>query len=184
MRIIAGKWKGAKLFASDARDLRPLTDRIKESLFGGIGERVESAQVLDLFAGSGSFGLEALSRGAAKATFVEKSPEVIRVLKKNIAKFACEHCEVMNIDVNKGVAYLEKTSKSFDILFGDPPFRKPMGQVLAELLSKHGPLIKKEGLVIIRHHKKEILNDGRTNFRLVRSQTYGDSVVDQFMVAL
>jgi 16S rRNA (guanine966-N2)-methyltransferase len=182
MRVIAGEWRGARLEAGQSRDLRPLTGRIKESLFGGLGERIDDARVLDLFAGSGSFGIEALSRGARHVVFVENAAQVNKVLNKNLRRLAValDRYEQLEMAVARALSLLAKQQRSFDIVFADPPFRRPMAQGLLDLLSKRRVLAQ-TGLLILRHHRKEVMAPCHRHFEQMRSKVYGDSVIEQFM---
>ncbi len=121
MRIIAGKYKGQQIVAAGNNSIRPTTDRIKESIFNVLGDFVLDARVLDLFSGSGNLGLEALSRGAASVTFVDKSANSLRVLRKNIQKLkVTEPVQVVKKDI---LAFLRQNKQPFDLIFADPPFK-------------------------------------------------------------
>jgi 16S rRNA (guanine966-N2)-methyltransferase len=178
MRIIAGQWKGLKLEGGKNVEVRPLTDRIKESVFGILGDSVNSANILDLFAGSGSFGIEALSRGAAHITFCEKIPAVANQIKKNLIKTKCEEdkYQIVVSDVFRVFKYLLDRNLIFDIIFVDPPFRDQINQNFLASLSEFN-LLKRKGILIYRHHKKEIVEDVVGVFETYRSKQYGDSIV-------
>lgn len=178
MRIIAGHWKGFHLDGGRFKDVRPLTDRIKESLFGILGDQIEEAIVLDLFAGSGSFGLEALSRDAKQVVFCEKSSAVANLIRKNLKKTKCagERYKIITGDVFKILPRLSNGTVFFDILFADPPFRTPQSEKFLHSLSKIDVLSRK-GILIYRHHKKEIVPKQSEHFRVYREKVFGDSVV-------
>lgn len=121
MRIIAGKYKGRQLVSSRDDTIRPTTDRIKEFIFDVLDEFVLDARVLDLFCGSGSLGLEALSRGAKEVTFVDKNVNSLRVLRKNIATLGVvEGISIRRKDV---LGFLRQNREPFDLIFADPPFK-------------------------------------------------------------
>ena len=123
MRIIAGKYNRRIIKTIPGLNTRPVTDRIKESIFNMIVHRysLDEKLVLDLFAGSGSFGLEALSRGAKEVTFVEKANESSAIIKENIQALGCgKECKVQNTEVE---SYLKRCSAKFDFIFCDPPFK-------------------------------------------------------------
>lgn len=178
MRIITGEWKGVRLAGGNFRDLRPLTDRIKESLFGILGDEVAGARVLDLYAGVGSFGLEALSRGAETVVFVERARPVAALLRKNLAKVRCDpgRYRILTLDVWQALTLLSEESEPFDIVFADPPFRKKVGAKMLEALSPV-EITAPGTLVVLRHHKEENLPEEVPPFRLEREKRYGDSVV-------
>jgi 16S rRNA (guanine966-N2)-methyltransferase len=178
MRIIAGQWKGLKLEGGKNIEVRPLTDRIKESVFGILGDSVIDANMLDLFAGSGSFGIEALSRGAAQITFCEKIPAVANQIKKNLIKTKCEEekYQIVISDVFKILPHLFNRNLIFDIIFVDPPFRDQINQSFLTSLSEFN-LLKRKGILIYRHHKKELVEEKNDFFEVYRSKKYGDSIV-------
>ena len=147
MRIITGKYKGFQLRAPKTMDTRPATDRVKETIFNILANRMsfEQTQVLDLFAGSGSLGFEALSRGAAHVVFVDASENSRSVLKENIEKLRCpDACTIMREDA---LRFVHMWSKKFDVIFADPPFRYAEYDTLllnlfaSELLDEHGLLV-------------------------------------------
>ena len=121
MRIISGKYGGQQLVGFSAGHIRPTTDRVKESLFNILRNEIEDAKVLDLFSGTGSLGLEAISRGASECVFVEGSSKSISIIKKNLAKLkVTEPVRIVQKDVLK---YLTSTEDGpFDLIFADPPF--------------------------------------------------------------
>ncbi len=120
MRIIAGRWKGHGLKTIRGRDVRPTTDRVRESWMSALGDRVVGATVLDLFSGSGALGLEALSRGADQVVLVERTRGALSVIKSNIEKLgAGEECTVVADDVFR---FLARLDKPFDIALADPPY--------------------------------------------------------------
>lgn len=119
-RIIAGKFKGIRLSVSDSS--RPITDRMKQSLFDQITDYTQDAHVLDLYAGSGSLGLEALSRGSSFATFVENEHDAQETLAKNIAK--CQAENITEIVKRNALGFVKDTKDQFDLIFIDPPYRE------------------------------------------------------------
>jgi 16S rRNA (guanine966-N2)-methyltransferase len=136
LRIVAGKWRSRLLPVIDAPGLRPTSERIRETLFNWLGPGIEGAQCLDLFAGTGALGIEALSRGAKKLLFVEKSASVAAAIRKNLGDLEATNAEVVHDD---SVNYLNKTDpQSFDIVFLDPPFDM-------DLLAKSCGLLQEKG---------------------------------------
>jgi 16S rRNA (guanine966-N2)-methyltransferase len=119
MRVIAGSAKGRRLFGPETSDTRPLTDRAKEALFSALGDRVVGAQILDLYAGSGSIGIEALSRGAAKAVFVEKGRKALDALRRNLNTVGFTNGVVIEQSVE---TYVGSAQGDFDLVFCDPPW--------------------------------------------------------------
>jgi 16S rRNA (guanine966-N2)-methyltransferase len=115
---VAGSRKGARIFAPKGRDTRPTSDRVREAAFAILGS-VEGARVLDLFAGSGALGLEALSRGAASAVFVESDAAAIATIERNLEKLRLEGATVVRSDV---LRHIERTAERYDVIFVDPPY--------------------------------------------------------------
>jgi 16S rRNA (guanine966-N2)-methyltransferase len=135
LRIIGGEWRGRKLRFADGEGLRPTTDRVRETLFNWLVPLIHGARCLDLFAGSGALGFEALSRGAGEVIFVETNPAAIAALKENLALLGSENAEVLRSDA---LNYLEGNSHKFDVVFLDPPFRRDLLQPALQLLVKKG----------------------------------------------
>ena len=122
MRIIAGRWRGRRLKTLRGRDVRPTSDRVREAWMSALGARVEGARVVDLFAGSGALGLEALSRGAESVVFVDRARGALSALRANIALLGAEpECSVVDRDVFR---YLGSVEEPFDLAFADPPYEK------------------------------------------------------------
>ena len=144
VRIIGGTWRGRRLGFPDAPDLRPTPDRVRETLFNWLQHDVVGSRCLDLFAGSGALGLEALSRGAAETIFVESSPRVAEHLKGEIARLkAGPAALVLNLPADD---YLRQPADPFDLVFLDPPFKSmPVGDYLATLAG--GGWLKPEAFI-------------------------------------
>lgn len=152
MRVIAGSAKGCKLNSIDDISTRPTLDRVKEPLFSIIQNHIEEANVLDLFAGSGALGIEALSRGAKHCTFCDKSYKAIQMIKENVAKTKfTEKSQIVNKDYKK---CLEELNKSYDIIFIDPPYKKDIAiDSINRILEKS--LLAKSGIIIIETDEEE-----------------------------
>jgi len=157
MRIIGGIYKGYEI--KMPKGIRPTSGLVKESIFNIIGNRILGAKVLDLFCGSGAIGLEALSRGAQSATFVEKNKRVVRVLMKNIKKLDCSDVDVISMDAMK--LSLDST---YDIIFADPPYDMGYLERLIRKFNKSGKIL------VIEHSIRERLDVGETS-------RYGDTLV-------
>lgn len=134
LRIVAGKWRSRLLDIADVPDLRPTSERVRETLFNWLSPCIEGARCLDLFAGTGALGLEALSRGAAAAEFVEKSPKAATVLAKNIERLGASTATVRRTDAFE---YLRQPAgRGFDIVFLDPPFSADRLEELCRLIAE------------------------------------------------
>jgi 16S rRNA (guanine966-N2)-methyltransferase len=135
LRIIGGSWRGRKLRFPQGPDIRPTPDRVRETLFNWLGGRVAGARCLDLFAGSGALGLEALSRGAAHVSFIEHDPRAARELSAHLAEWGAAGARV---ECQDALAFLRGAASPFDIAFLDPPFASGLLGSAAQLLSTRG----------------------------------------------
>ncbi|MBI1423578.1 MAG: 16S rRNA (guanine(966)-N(2))-methyltransferase RsmD [Gammaproteobacteria bacterium] len=120
LRIIAGQWRSRKIHFPDLPQLRPTPDRVRETLFNWLMPVIDGARCLDLFAGSGALGLEALSRGAAEVVFVDRDPKVVTYLRETLRLLKAEHAEVIQANA---LDYLAGAARGFDIVFLDPPYQ-------------------------------------------------------------
>jgi 16S rRNA (guanine966-N2)-methyltransferase len=137
VRVIAGTYKGRRLQAPPGRDTRPTSDRVREALFSILGaRRVEHARVLDLFAGSGALGIEALSRGAAEATFVDSAPAAIRAVGANLEAVGAD-AVVVRAEARRFLGAASRSARQYDLVFLDPPYRlaASLGRDLPEALA-------------------------------------------------
>lgn len=170
MRVIAGSAKGRPLIGPDTRDTRPLTDRAKEGIFSALGEQVIDAEVLDLYAGSGSIGIEALSRGASRATFVEKGRRALASLRQNLATLGFADRSVVS---DRPVAtFLAAAKGSFDLVFFDPPWSLSDEEV-ADQIRAAGRLSKAEIVVHRRRTSPDL--PPPIGWHLLATYRYGDS---------
>jgi 16S rRNA (guanine966-N2)-methyltransferase len=146
MRVIAGHYGGRTLKAPRGAATRPTSDRVRESLFSVLADRVERARVLDLFAGSGALGLEALSRGAAEVTFVDDAAAAIAAVTANLAALGA-HADVRRVDAFRFLGAASTAGAQYDLVFLDPPYR--MAERLARLLSEALPAVLAPGAVVV-----------------------------------
>ncbi|HEY6629425.1 MAG TPA: 16S rRNA (guanine(966)-N(2))-methyltransferase RsmD [Acidimicrobiia bacterium] len=151
MRIIAGAAKGRRLVAPDSKGTRPVTDRVREAVFSIVGSWVEDATVLDLYAGSGSFGLEALSRGAVTATFVENGAKALAALRRNLAEVGLGGTIVSSTVSD----YLGKPTGGYDLVFMDPPWDLPTTVMTTELGRLDLLLASRAEVVVSRRHSDD-----------------------------
>lgn len=151
MRIIAGSRKGLRLASTKNSALRPTTDSTKETMFNVVAGYVEASQVLDIYAGTGSLGIEALSRGAARAIFIENNRRAREVLARNLdASGFAPLSDVLSMPAEKGLKALGHQSRKFDLIFADPPYRQDLGQATAESVEAN-QLLARGGWLIIEH---------------------------------
>ncbi len=171
LRIVAGNWRSRLLQIAEVPGLRPTSERIRETLFNWLGPQIHDSSCLDLCAGTGALGLEALSRGAARAVFVEQSPLAAKVLRNNAATLSADDADVINVDAMK---YLEQpASEQFDFVFLDPPFAAELHSDLCRLLTEHNWLAK-DALIYVEMDKAQseaLLPD---NWRVLKNKTAGN----------
>jgi 16S rRNA (guanine966-N2)-methyltransferase len=153
MRIVAGSRKGARIFAPKGRETRPTGDRAREAAFTLIGP-VDGARVLDLYAGSGAMGLEALSRGAAHATFVERDRAAAETILRNLDKLRLDRAIVLRDDAPRVLAAEARTGKRYDLVLIDPPYRMLAG-VLPTLSAYLPSVVESDGLVVVESDARE-----------------------------
>lgn len=175
MRIIAGKAGGRRLKSPDTKDTRPVTDRAREAVFSSIGNWVEDAIVADLYAGSGSFGLEALSRGARSAVFVERGRKALQALRVNIDTIGLGGT-VVDGTVQE---YLRAANDSFHLVFMDPPWPDPTEQMEAELVSLDRLLLPHAEVVVSRRHTDRAPRTPK-NWRVAADKRYGDTRIIRY----
>ena len=176
MRIISGVAKGRRLVAPDTPTTRPVTDRVREAVFSIIGAWVEGARVLDLYAGSGSFGLEALSRGAAAVTFVEQNYRALEALRANI-----ESTSLGGTVVTSSVQdFLERSAASFDLVFIDPPWDMASADLGSDLAKLDG-LVSPEGEVILSRRHGDETPGSPSGWQVATDRRYGDTRILRYV---
>lgn len=176
MRIIAGKWRGRRLEAPAGRDVRPTADRVREALFSALGDGVVGARVLDLFAGSGALGLEALSRGADSAVFVERAGPAVAVLERNLAALGVgSPGRIVRREALAALDQLAADGERFDLVFLDPPYaadllERAIGRLAASELIAPG------GSIVAEHHR-EREPTAAPDLRRRWTKRYGDTAL-------
>ena len=172
LRVISGTAGGLHLKSPKRHQLRPTQDRIRQVIFSSLAEVVPGARVLDLFAGTGSFGIEALSRGAASATFVEQEKEAVGCIRDNLS-----HCHLQG-DVHQAdvFSFLQRApEEKFDLIFADPPYLKERGKLDDNpLLSLLAPIIAPNGLFVWEHYAGMELQSAYP-WEVTRHRTYGET---------
>lgn len=174
MRVISGKLKGRVLKGYNIEGTRPTMDRVKESLFASIQDYIDDSIVLDLFAGSGNLGIEAISNGASKVYFVDNNRECIKVINDNINTFKINNQSVvLNKDYKDALNYFKNNIK-FDIIFIDPPYRYNIKKELLDIILNNN-LLYDNGIIVFEYSNDEEINNN--NFRLLKSKKYGDKYI-------
>ncbi len=167
MRIISGIYKGKKLKGFDIDGTRPTMDRVKESLFGMIQEKVPESTCLDLFAGSGALGLEALSMGAKECYFIDNNMEAINILNENTLNVKNAH--VIKCDYKK---YLKETKLKYDIIFLDPPYKNNNLNKAIKIIEEL-ELLNQNGLIVCEYETEKPVS----NFELIKEKKYGHKYI-------
>ncbi|MGG1555023.1 16S rRNA (guanine(966)-N(2))-methyltransferase RsmD [Paenibacillus ferrarius] len=177
MRVISGTAKGRALKAVPGMSTRPTTDKVKEAIFSMIGPYFDGGQVLDLFAGSGGLGIEALSRGMAKAVFTDIEKKSVDTVQHNLqATGLKEQAEVYRTDATRAIKALAKRAQKFELVFLDPPYKM---KVIAELVlaMEEQALLEEHATIVVEHDAKDVLDETIGQCRLLRRADYGDTAV-------
>ncbi|MFC1511055.1 16S rRNA (guanine(966)-N(2))-methyltransferase RsmD [Candidatus Margulisiibacteriota bacterium] len=176
MRVISGTAKGKKLKVPKGK-IRPLTDRAREALFNILQSRIADSCFLDLFAGTGSVGIEALSRGATLAIFVELEKSSVRVIRENLENCdVSDRAEVYELDVVRALRILKLKEAKFDIIFIGAPYGSPnLEKALQEL--SDGNMLRPKGVVVAEHRKQHKLLESYGQLQAAREAKYGETVL-------
>jgi 16S rRNA (guanine966-N2)-methyltransferase len=184
LRVISGSLKGRKLLSIPGRSIRPTTDRLRESLFNMLSDKIRGKAVLDLFAGTGALGIEAISRGADFAVFLDKSRQAVALIKKNIRLCGIEgKTEVIQWDVVRNLNCIQSIRYAYDIVFMDPPYH--MNAVKPVLVNLHQSQCLQTGAwVVLEHSAGKPMTDNPAMFSLWDQRRYGKTLVSflQYMV--
>lgn len=174
MRVISGKYKGSKIEGFKIEGTRPTMDRVKESMFAMIQTHMKGSIVLDLFAGSGNLGIEALSNGALKVYFVDQNKIATKTMEQNIKKLkAEEQCHILQADYQEALKQFSKLNIKFDLVLLDPPYQAHfINTVLKQLISLQ--LLKDNALIVCEYEQEEVWNEG---LKCVKEKKYGTKFV-------
>ena len=172
MRVIAGSYRGRRLQAPAGAATRPTSDRVREALFSVLGARVQGARVLDLFAGSGALGIEALSRGAADATFVDSAPAAIRAIRANLEALGAI-AEVRRADARRFLGGASAAARQYDLVFLDPPYRLT-GRLGSELTAALPAVLAPGAAVVAESDRRAPLELG---LPILDERRYGDTLI-------
>ena len=170
--MIAGQWRGRRLQAPAGAATRPTGDRVREALFSILGDRVTGARVLDLFAGSGALGIEALSRGAAEATFVDSAPAAIRAVTGNLEAVGAD-ADVRRADARRFLSGASAAARQYDLVFLDPPYRLA-GRLGDELTAALPAVLAPGAAVVAESDRRAPLELG---LPLTDERRYGDTLI-------
>lgn len=174
MKVISGTLKGRVIEGYHLEGTRPTMDRVKESLFAMIQEKVKDSTCLDLFSGSGNLGIEAISEGASKVYFVDANKKATMVIKKNIEKFGLkEKATLLSTDYKKALEMLRE--EKFDIIFLDPPYQTNYIEDAIQLINQY-EILKKDGIIVCESDQKEriVFNE---SYQIYKERKYGDKQI-------
>lgn len=177
MRIISGSLKGRRLAAPAGLSTRPTADRIKESVFNILADRTATTRVLDLFAGSGALGIEALSRGASHAVFIDRAKTALSVLKRNIHDLGLtERTRVLNWDIRRNLNCLTSGPGGFDLVFMDPPYdTDAVNPTLNSLVQSR--VLSADALIVVEHSQREAIVGPHGALTLTDQRRFGKTLV-------
>jgi 16S rRNA (guanine966-N2)-methyltransferase len=182
MRIIAGLAKGCILRSLRGQALRPTMDRVREAMFAVLAKRVVGARFLDLYAGAGTVGLEALSRGAVEAVFVESHRPAGQVIQANAERCGLEGARVLVMPVPRGLAQLRQRNERFQLIFADPPYDRDEAKAVMARLAEWPQLLAEGGVLILQRSRHEEVGEQIGVFRRMKQGRFGETVVDYFQV--
>ncbi len=176
MRITTGKYRNRKLHMP--RGIRPTQDKVRKAIFDILGD-IEGLTFLEIYAGSGAVGFEALSRGVKELTLVESNPNSMDVIKKNIELLKATACILYYLDAENAVKVIAASKGSFDIIFFDPPYRRDMAKKILQTLEGYD-ILAPNGLIVVQHSKVELLPKDSKKFALIKEAKYGDTWLSIF----
>ncbi|MFD1031084.1 16S rRNA (guanine(966)-N(2))-methyltransferase RsmD [Metaplanococcus flavidus] len=177
MRVVAGEAKGLPLKAVPGNTTRPTTDKVKESVFNMIGPFFDGGNALDLFAGSGGLGIEALSRGIDKAVFIDKDGKAVETIRANLEKTRLSaQAEVYRNDAKRAIKILKKNDFKARLLFLDPPYHITEAYELMDFAAETG-ILTEDSIVVCEHEKSVVLADRTKFFERFKNENYGGIVV-------
>jgi len=171
MRVISGKYKGKKIDGFDIEGTRPTMDRVKESLFGSIQNYIKNSTCLDLFAGSGSLGIEALSNGAKCCHFVDNGLVAYKVLEKNLSSIE-EEKYLYKMDYEKALEMFKEKNIKFDIIFLDPPYALNLINKSLEKIKEYN-LLQEDGIIVCEYEQEKI----NTDYTCIKDKKYGSTYI-------
>jgi len=175
MKVISGLYKGRKIDGFDIAGTRPTMDRVKESLFAMIQDFISESVVLDLFAGSGNLGIEALSEGAGKAYFVDSNRTAISFINKNISNIGIENAFVFSLDYKNALKKFAEEKTTFDLIFLDPPYKTHFIESSLKLIEEY-KLLNEDGIIVCESDSPDKIIFS-SNYYVFKEKKYGDKYV-------
>jgi 16S rRNA (guanine(966)-N(2))-methyltransferase RsmD len=179
MRITTGKYKNRNVLMP--KGIRPTQNKVRKAIFDILGD-IEGLSFLELFAGSGAVGFEALSRGAAEVLMVELNRDCQLAIRKNMETFKATACSLYPQEVEKAILRLHKDKRSFDIIFLDPPYYKELSKNTLQTLGAYD-ILAPNGLVVAQHFKRDDLPKVAGNLVIIKESRYGDTILSIYRKA-
>ncbi len=179
MKIHAGQYKGRNFYRPEG--IRPTQSIVTKSLFDMLGQDLDGIMFLDLFAGSGSVGLEALSRGARHCTFVEKDPKCAAVIRQNVELLDIENYSLLNSDAFATIKHLSSRQETYDVVYIDPPYGRDLAKKSLKTLMAYD-ILQPASLVILKHEKQEVLPPQAGRLKQIRSKRYGGTLLSIYQI--
>ncbi len=177
MQVISGKLKGKRVYTPFKHKISPTSSVVKRAIFDSLRDDIDKKVVLDLYAGSGALGIEALSRGAIEAVFVENNPDSLKTIHKNIIDLKEFKTEVVSMEAAMAIRFLR--GRKFDIVFIDPPYKeKVIKSILLEI--SDCDIVNENSLIFAEHHKKEVVSSDIGVFKFIEDKKYGETIVSIF----
>lgn len=180
MKVMAGKYKGRII--QMPKGIRPTQQKVRKALFDILGD-IKGISFLELFAGSGAIGIEAISKGAKEVVFVERNKRCVSIIKKNLSLIGYPSYEIIRTDVFKAIQRLNREGRSFEVIFSDPPYHQNLAKKTLQTLSIYD-ILAPNGLLIIEHFNKTVLPRQSGYLELFKQKRYGDTVISFYKRSL
>lgn len=180
MRIVAGKWRSRRIETRSSQETRPTLDKVREAVFSALGGSFADGDFLDLYAGSGANGLEALSRGMERAVFVDISRDAVQMIHKNIEVLQCSDCtDVYCMKEMKALGLLAEQKRIFKVVYLDPPYAKQHNAEILQYLDEHA-MVAAGGIVVIESDKKDVFTENYSHLKYIFDKEYGISRITYY----
>ncbi len=181
MRVIGGALKGRHISTAKGTSIRPTTDKVREAVFSILAPSLKGGAVLDLFAGAGTLGIEAMSRGMDRVVFIEDSAQALAILKKNVAACKLERqVEIIKLPVSRGLRIVRLRKERFDLIFLDPPYRdRLVGKSLLEI--SEADIVAADGTIVAEHAVREVIDQRYGALLLDDQRQYGQTMISFFI---